>query len=136
MSRAARAFTQSRRRFDMEACLVHARNLVEFFWAPTQSMRAHGDGVYAIHYIDRDEWTALRAPCSVRPCQHYKALSAQLSHISTRRSTKDVRVNFQKALPVVVADLENIWRVFSNALQSTRWAARLNRACARWHNAE
>ncbi len=136
MRRAARAFAQNSRRFDLEAALTHVRNLIEFFWAPSGSMRPHPNGVYAVHYITRSRWQTLRAPCSVRPSQHYDVLCAQLSHISIRRSSRDVQVNFGKTLPVLVSDLETVWCVFTNELQATEWASRLNRAIARWHRAK
>lgn len=136
MRRAARAFEKNSRRFDLEAALTHARNLIEFFWAPSKSMRPHPDGVYAVHYIPTRRWSDLRAPCAVRPSQHYDALCAQLSHISVRRSRRDVRVDFGKMLPVLVADLEAIWCVFTSELQTTRWAAAMKRSIARWHKAK
>jgi hypothetical protein len=98
-------------------------------------MPSHDDGVYAVHYIARDRWHALRAPLSVKPSQVYNALCAQLSHISVKRSKRDVRVNFGKLLPRLTADLDAIWLAFAKELESSTWASTLKRSMARWARA-
>ena len=132
MSRATESFGVNRRQFDLEAALVHARNLTEFFWAPTNDMRPHPDGVYAIHYVAVDRWRAIMSKVSVRPSQNYSAMCAQLSHISVKRSRRNLRVNFAKKVAVLNSDLERIWRVFVLELAGSRWANTLRRAMERW----
>jgi hypothetical protein len=89
MARATETFAAQRRQFDLEAALVHARNLTEFFWAPTNDMRPHPDGVYAIHYVAPDRWRALMknvsgVPASITlPC----ALSSPTSPSSAAAVT-------------------------------------------------
>lgn len=136
MARAAEAFGARRRPFDLEAALIHARNLTEFFWAPTNDMRPHPDGVYAIHYVPPDRWRALMRNVSVRPSQDYSAMCAQLSHISVKRSRRDLRVNFARKVGVLKSDLEEIWSVFKFELEGTRWATTLRRATERWRKTD
>ena len=54
LERARSAFARNNRRFDLEAALVHARNLTEFFWVPSNRRRPHSNGIYAAHYLPLD----------------------------------------------------------------------------------
>ena len=71
MRRAIRQFRRTHGRLDLEASLLHVRNLVDFFWAPTRNRLAHDDGVYATHFvpdIKASGWScpALRAGADLR----------------------------------------------------------------------
>jgi hypothetical protein len=131
MRRAAAYFGQRKRRFDLEAALVHARNLVDFFWAPSGRRNAHEDGVYAVHFFK--DWPARRGCLPQEPNERYPAISAQLSHISIKRNQRDVVVDFEDVLPGIVEGLERAWACFLAALAGTDWPARFRKRLARWH---
>lgn len=133
LRRAVGQLNRPHRRLVIEAALLHARNLTEFFWAPSRRHKPHADGVYAIHYVPN--WTRLRGALPQRPNQRYKAMCAQLAHISVRRSDRRNVVNFGAALPGLSTDLECAWGHFRTALRGTGWALLFRRAEARWRRA-
>ena len=129
---ASQVFAKHRRRLDLEAALVHARNLIEFFWAPSPRLSPHPDGVYAVHFVDAGSWKARRSSLPQRPRQRNDALCAQLSHISVKRSRRNFTINFGAGLRQLCADLDTAWCIFENELASSTWASTLARARARW----
>jgi hypothetical protein len=133
MRRAATRFSQHDRRFDLEAALLHARNLTDFFWTPCGSRRAHRDGVYAVDFFgDPRAWRTRRSALPQQPNERYDALSAQLAHISIKRNQRDVVVDFERALQRIVADLGTVWDCFLAALAGTDWPTRFRRRQLRW----
>src|SRR3990172_7908706 len=117
LSRAATHFTNRSRHFDLEAALLHARNLTEFFWAPSARHPPHNDGVYAVHYVPQHRLKALRGSFPQRPNQHYVPLCAQLSHISVRRSRRDLTVDFSRLVGPLALDLNAVWCIFQREVQ-------------------
>lgn len=85
LDRAATRFARYSRRFDLEAALLHARNVTEFCWAPSKKHPTHKDGVYAVHYVAAKRWKRLRASFSQRPNEKYAAICAQTLHVSVNR---------------------------------------------------
>ena len=136
--RAAKQFGTTNRRFPLEAALVHARNLIDFFWSPTKDRKPHRDGVYAAHfYRSVANWREVRKGVSERPSQLYDALSAQVVHISTKRTQRDVVVSFSPdEVDRLTSDLEAVWRRFLDNLAGTQWRRRLQRRAARWRQAQ
>ena len=133
MLRAGAKFRQTEGRFPLEAALVHARNLIDFCWTPTNKRRAHPDGVYAANFFKPGVWkTRIRAVPS-RPSQLYEALSAQLVHISVKRNHRDVIVDFtEERVDRLLRDLEAVWRLFLECLANTQWHDRIQRRAAKW----
>ncbi len=109
------------RRFDLEAALVHARNLTEFFWAPSRRRRSHRDGVYAAHYLPTpDSWGTIRTALTQLPNERFDAISSQLAHISTARSKKGTRDFESEVIPIANA-LNQVWQRWTVELQGTEW---------------
>jgi hypothetical protein len=132
MTRASAAFRHSHRRFDLEAALVHSRNLIEFFWCPSGSRTIHPDGVYAAHYFPSlAEWKAARLDCPQFPNELYPALCAQLSHISVRRSQRDPTTDFSRDIARLVVDLTAVWERFLSTV-ITEWVVRFRRRRQHW----
>ena len=112
---------RGRRRFDLEAALLHARNLTDFFWRKTN----HDDGVYAIHY-DAGWGPGTHAQL---PRMRYRAMSAQLAHISTKRSQSPK--DLTKEVPAIAADLRKVWDRWRGSLDA-EWGARLDKEVGHW----
>jgi hypothetical protein len=123
------------RRFDLEAALVHARNLVDFFWVPSTRHRPHRDGVYAAHYVPlTTNWVAARSSMPQRPNERYPAMCAQLAHISVTRADDGQVRDFEAALGGIAADLDEVWRRWRELL-SAAWVAALDEEVTRWRAA-
>ena len=73
------------RPFTLEAALIHARNLTEFFWPRGRNL--HDAAVYAAHYLPPKGWPIQRLPQS--PDKAYREINAQLAHVSTKRSRSE-----------------------------------------------
>jgi hypothetical protein len=131
-------FRRTEGRFPLEAALVHARNLIDFFWTPTNKRKAHSDGIYAAHfYRPARAWQRLLANGTQRPSQLYDALSAQVAHISVMRSRRDVVVSFSaEELDRLASDLELVWNQFLAGLGTTRWRSRLQTRAGKWRQAK
>jgi hypothetical protein len=132
LRRATDSFRRHGRRFDLEAGLLHARNLIEFFWMPAAGKDVHKDGVYAAHYIPSADWVRLRSLHPQRPWELFQPISSQLAHISVRRSKRGTVTDFSEALPELSHQLEEIWATFCAELYRSKWANPLRRATRRW----
>jgi hypothetical protein len=115
---------RGRRRFDLEAALIHARNLTDFFWLKT----THCDGVYARHYDET--WGP--GSHSQLPSMRYDAMSAQLAHISTRRST--AAENLTKEIADIAGDLQEAWNRWRGGLDGTEWDVLLDAWVKHWQD--
>jgi hypothetical protein len=112
------------RRLSLEAALVHARNFVDFFWSPIRKRRIDKDGVYAWHFVAG--WKDSVGTLPSRPNELYSPRSAQLAHISIRRTSAST-TNFAVELLQLASDLTIVWVKWRAALDST-WRARLDAA--------
>lgn len=121
------------RRFDLEAALLHARNLIDFFWAPVGRRRPHPDGIYAGHYDP--VWTNGVGALPQRPNERYDAMSAQLAHISTRRIAVRGPRDLDGELDMIVGDLQVVWARWNAALNGSEWAALVDEAVRTWRDA-
>jgi len=110
---------------DLEATLVHARNLTEFFWS---GRSPHQDGVCAKHYLP--SWDTQSLP--QLPNERYGAMSNQLVHISVHRSSTGSPRDFANEIGKIAAALRQVWELWQNALQSTEWNDLLESAVNRW----
>lgn len=133
MRRAVQKFGRTRGRLDLEAALVHIRNLVDFFWAPSTSRCVHVDGVYAAHFVpDLAAWKQIRGAAPQGPNQRYDALCAQVAHISVRRNQRDVVTDFSAEISGLGEDLSVVWDRFLGAIKGTEWHRRFVRRAAKW----
>ena len=141
LDRALHAFQRPKaqggcRRFDLEAALVHARNLTDFFWAPIRRRQPHPNGIYAAHYLPPGvDWTAIRKQFPQLPDQCYDAISAQLSHVSVARTSQNGARDFAAEIGQVATDLDAAWNRWRTELQATPWAAALDVEVSRWQAA-
>jgi hypothetical protein len=137
LERALAAFQKPRdqggeRAFDLEAALVHARNLAEFFWALSRRRPAHRDGVYAAHYLAASaSWAAIRHGLPQLPNERYDAVSKQLAHISIARSNKGAR-DFEAEIPRIAATLTAVWDRWRTELQDPHWSTLLDAELTHW----
>jgi hypothetical protein len=115
---------RSGRRFDLEAALVHARSLTDFFWRRTN----HSDGVYALHYDEG--WAPGRH--GQLPRMRYEAMSAQLAHISTKRSTS--AKDLTREVPAIAADLLTVWDRWRTSLDGTEWGLLVDKWVKHWQD--
>ena len=119
------------RRFDLEATLTHARNLVDFFWTPSGKRQPHRNGVYAIHYLPASvEWKAIRTSLPRFPSEKYEAMSAQLAHVSTSRSKRNA-ADFEAEIERIASDLKAVWTRWREELDSSS-ASQIDQAVADW----
>jgi hypothetical protein len=136
LERAVEQFKQGRRRFDLEAALVHARNLTEFFWSPSKKRGRHKDGIYAVDYLpDSFDWVSSRNGLSPLPSQCYDAISAQLSHISIARSTKNGPFDFAAEIEEIASALSAAWDRWRTGLESTSWGPAIDVKVKEWRAA-
>ena len=110
---------------DLEVVLLHARNLIDFFWPETGRRRAHPDGIYAVHYVA--DWPGARS-LPTRPSELYSALSAQLAHISVRRTQPNVVRDFEVEIHQLAADLTVTRNAWFAALAGSDWESRIGAA--------
>jgi hypothetical protein len=136
--RAAKQFRKTERRFDVEAALVHARNLIDFYWSPSNARARHPNGVYAVDYYQpATEWKTQLCSKSQYPSQLYDALSARVVHVSVERTRRDVTVAFPPdTVDRLVRDLEDVWKLFMGELVGTKWQALFQRRAAKWRQAK
>lgn len=116
------------RRFDLEAALLHARNLIDFFWAPTRNRRAHRNGIYAAHYLSH--WTDIRSGLPQGPNQRYEAISGQLAHISVVRAHGGAH-DFATDINAIATELGTAWQRWRDNLP-TAWRSILDAQVAHW----
>lgn len=134
LERALAAFHQQARQpwIRLESALIHARNLIDFFWAPIRKRRPHHNGVYAVHYVAAPtDWAGIRDRLSRWPNQRYDALSAQLAHISVLR-TAGGAPDFAAEITRLSEDLNRVWADWRQQLQATPWATAVDAQVAHW----
>lgn len=136
LQKSAATYRRTGGRFAVEAALLHARNVIEFFMVPNRRRRSHSDGVYAEHYVDRARWRQLRWAFNASPNKYYAAMCAQVAHISVSRSSATLRVAFTRPLVAdLAAHLRDAWVVFEREVGATPWHPTFSRAAKRWNRA-
>jgi hypothetical protein len=122
-------------RFELEAALIHARNLVDFFWAPVGTRQPHPNGIYAAHYLPAGaDWITIRSGFPQRANQRYDAMSAQLAHLSTARLGTTTH-DFDSDIDQIAAGLGAIWKQWRQLLNGTPWATAIDSAVTAWQAA-
>jgi hypothetical protein len=117
-----------RRRLLLEAFLIHARNLREFFWSTPKPRFAHND-VFAEHYCERSREYRGAVPATLD--RTWGAIDWQLVHITRARAAATRTENLDEAVPLLTAELQQAWTRFLNRLEPA-WRDRFQAEYDRW----